>query len=533
MSVNVLNPHADVLKGSGALSANLTAAVGLQSVMKSNLGPRGTLKMLVGGAGQIKITKDGNVLLHEMQIQHPTASMIARASTAQDEITGDGTTSTVLIAAELIKQAAMYIDEGVHARQLVEGIQLAKVEVCEVLEKMKHSVDVTDRAILTSVAQTSLRTKLQRSMADQMTDVVVGAVECIHQADTAIDLFMVEILHMKHRLSTDTRLVRGMVMDHGCRHPDMPKKLSKCFILTINVSLEYEKSEVNSSFFYSNAEDRERLVIAERKFTDDKVIKILELKKKVCDGTDYSFVVLNQKGIDPASLDMMAKENIMALRRVKRRNMERLTLCCGGNAINCVDDLKPEDLGWAEEVHEELLGEDKFTFVEGVKNPKACTILIKGPTDHHIAQIKDAIRDGLRAVRNTIEDGCVIPGGGAFEIAANKHLEKYKASVTGKKKLGVEVFATALLVIPKALIKNSGFDQQDVLLEVMDAYEKTGRPTGVDVYAGTPLSPVAEGIWDNYRVKKQLLTLAPTLAEQLLLVDEIIKAGKQMGGNKN
>merc|ERR1712151_1485540 len=202
---------------------------------------------------------------------------------------------------------------------------------------------------------------------------------------------------MKHKLVTDTKLIRGMVLDHGSRHPDMPKRLENCYILTCNVSLEYERSEVNAGFFYSSAEQRDKLVESERKFTDEKVKKIIELKKKVCtEENKKSFVLINQKGIDPPSLEMLAHENIIALRRAKRRNMERLPLVVGGVAVNSVDDLDIDDLGYADLVYEQTLEDDKFTFVEGVKNPHSCTILCKGAHEHGIAQMKDALRDGLR-----------------------------------------------------------------------------------------------------------------------------------------
>merc|ERR1719375_1941282 len=213
---------------------------------------------------------------------------------------------------------------------------------------------------------------------------------------------------MRHKLVTETRLVRGLVLDHGARHPDMPKRLENCFILTCNVSLEYEKSEVNAGFFYNSAEQRDRLVESERRFTDEKVKKIIELKKKVCtEENGKTFVLINQKGIDPPSLEMLAKENIIALRRAKRRNMERLVLACGGNAVNSFDDLDIDDLGEAEHVYEHVIEDDKFTFVEGLKNPNSCTILLTGPNDHTIIQIKDAIKDGLRSVLNVIEDKSV------------------------------------------------------------------------------------------------------------------------------
>eukprot|EP00932_Pfiesteria_piscicida_P004214 SRR837773.14116.p2 GENE.SRR837773.14116~~SRR837773.14116.p2 ORF type:complete len:403 (-),score=201.38 SRR837773.14116:83-1117(-) len=338
---------------------------------------------------------------------------------------------------------------------------------------------------------------------------------------------MIEVMHMKNKLITDTRLIKGLVLDHGARHPDMPKRLENCYILTCNVSLEYEKSEVNAGFFYSSAEQRDRLVESERKFTDEKVKKIVELKKKVCtEENKKTFVVINQKGIDPPSLEMLAHEGIIALRRAKRRNMERLPLAVGGTAVNSVDDLDVDDLGYADVVYEQTLEDEKYTFIEGVKHPHSCTILIQGSTDHAIAQMKDAVRDGLRAVQNTIEDEALVPGAGAFEVAAHVRLEQFKKTVEGKPRLGVELFGKALLTVPKTLLENSGVDMQEKLIKVVAERESKGTPVGVSVATGDPIDPTVEGIWDNYIVKKQLLGLAPILAQQLLLVDEVIRAGK-------
>jgi len=251
------------------------------------------------------------------------------------------------------------------------------------------------------------------------------------------------------------------------------------------------------------------------------------LKRQVCDTPDKNFVVIKQKGIDPMSLDMFAKEGIIALRRAKRRNMERLTLSCGGEAINSVEDITPKVLGHAESVYEFVLGEEKYTFVEGVKNPQSCTILIRGPNKHTISQIQDAIRDGLRAVKNTIEDGSVVPGAGSFQIAASNYLQKYKAEVKGRQKIGVQVFADSLLIIPKTLASNSGFDPIDCIVTLQDEHAK-GHVVGLDLESGECLSPIEEGIWDNYSVLKQMLSSSTVIASQLLLVDEIMRAGKNM-----
>ncbi|KAJ7529795.1 hypothetical protein O6H91_15G066000 [Diphasiastrum complanatum] len=418
-----------------------------------------------------------------------------------------------------------------HPRVLVDGFDIAKVATLKFLESFKTPVAIgnsPDKEILKMVARTTLRTKVHEVLADQLTNIIVDAVLCIRKPEEALDLFMVEIMHMRHKFDIDSRLVEGLVLDHGARHPDMKKRAENCYILTCNVSLEYEKSEINAGFFYHDAEQREKMVAAERRQVDEKVKKIIALKKKICDGTDKNFVVINQKGIDPISLDLFAKEGIVALRRAKRRNMERLVLACGGQAIDSVEGLTPDILGWAGVVYEHVLGEEKYTFVENVKNPRSCTILIKGPDDHTIAQIKDAIRDGLRSVKNTIEDQAVVLGAGAFEVAARQHLiNNVKKTVQGRAQLGVEAFADALLVVPKTLAENSGLDTQDVLIALQSEHDN-GNIVGLNVNTGDPMDPQVEGIFDNYSVKRQIINSAPIIASQLLLVDEVIRAGRNM-----
>ncbi|KAL4818035.1 chaperonin Cpn60/TCP-1 family [Aspergillus spinulosporus] len=528
-ATQLLNPKAESRRRAEALKVNINAGEGLQDVLKSNLGPSGTLKMLVDGAGGIKLTKDGNVLLREMQIQNPTAVMIARAATAQDDITGDGTTSVVLLVGELLRQADRHISEGLHPRVITDGYEIAKNEALKFLDQFKIERAI-DRELLLSVARTSLSTKLNSALAEKLTPDIVDAVLAIHRAPEKPDLHMVEIMTMQHRTSSDTQLIRGLALDHGARHPDMPKRVENAFILTLNVSLEYEKSEINSGFYYSSAEQRDKLVESERKFVDAKLQKIVELKKQVC-GNDpkKGFVVINQKGIDPLSLDVLVKNGILALRRAKRRNMERLQLLCGGTAQNSVEDLSPEVLGWAGLVYEHQLGEEKYTFVEEVKDPKSVTILIKGPNAHTIAQVKDAVRDGLRSVYNTIVDGCVIPGAGAFQVACHAHLtsDSFRKSVKGKARWGVEAFADALLVIPKTLADNSGHDIQDSLA-LLQEEQADGNVVGLDLTTGEPMDPVQEGVFDSFRVLRNCIASSTGIASNLLLCDELLKA-RQMG----
>lgn len=537
--IHDVNPNAEIVSKAAARQVNVAAATGLQNVLKTNLGPRGTLKMLVGGAGQIKLTKDGNVLLHEMQIQHPTAAMIARTATAQDVVTGDGTTTTVLLCGELLKQAERYTSEGLHPRIITDGYDIARDAALKFLDEFKvptlnDSGKKYDREQLTCIASTSLKTKLDHELADGITEAIVDAMICVVPDDrdeTPVDLNMIEVMTMERKMGTDSRFVNGLVLDHGGRHPDMPKTLERCHIMTCNVTFEYEKTEVQSGFFYSNAEEREKLVESERKWLDERCKAVIDFKRSVCKEGE-NFVMVNQKGIDALCLDIFAKEGILCLRRAKRRNMERMTSACGGSPIHSIEDMDESQLGYAGKVSEVTIDEDKFTFVEECKTPKSCTLLLQGPNKHTIDQIKDAVRDGLRAVKNALEDKAVVPGAGAYELAVSMHLRDVVAKATrGRAKIGVQAFADAMLVVPKTLAENSGFDVQDTILKLTDEREDTGFAVGLDCESGEPMIPADEGIWDNVRVKRQCLYLSTVLANQLLLVDEVMKAGKQMGRN--
>lgn len=330
---------------------------------------------------------------------------------------------------------------------------------------------------------------------------------------------------MKHRLAAETSLIRGLVLDHGGRHPDMPHDVRNCYILIANVSLEYDKSEVNSSFSFATPEQRDNLVKSERRVTDDRVAKIIALKKKVCKEGEH-FVIINQKGIDPLSLDQFAKEGILGLRRAKKRNMERLALACGGVSVNTADELTPEVLGWAGHVYEQTLGEDKFTFVEDLKHPQSCTILVKGSTDYVLFQIKDALHDGLRAAKNVYDDQAVLPGAGALEVAVNLALQEEVKRVDGRETAGVQAFSEALLVIPKLLAKNSGFDALESVVKLQQAQRNDKVIVGLDIMTGELTDPLQSGVFDNVCVKQQIFTSASVIANQLLLVDDVLAAGR-------
>jgi len=510
----------------GALAINTAAATGLASVMRSNIGPTGTMKMLVDGAGDITITKDGSALLSSMQIQHPTAQLISRAAAAQDDTVGDGTSSCIVFIGELLKQAERYLSEGVHPRLVADGFDIAKELAVEYLERVKNEQESVTRELLTSVARTTLQTKVSEEMCTKLTDIVVDAILTIQQEGIPIDTHMVEMQALKHRLGIDTKLIRGLVLDHGPRHPDMPTRVENAYIFTCSLEMEYEKTEVNSAWYYKNAEEREGQVKAERQSVNRIVDAIIALKKQVCDGTDKKFVVINLMGMDPLTLDMFAREGIMGLRRAKRRNMERLNLICGATCVSSWQDLQPDCLGEAGLVYETQLGDEKYTFVEEVKNPHSCTILIRGPNNYTIGMTNAAIRDGLRTVKNTIESKTIVPGAGFFEAGCSQYLMDNLDKAEGRAKLGVRAFADALLVVPKVIAENSGYDVQDSMIKLQEAIRlNPDVPAGFDIHSGEVLNPHDAGILDTYISKRFMISSAPIIANQLLLVDEILKAG--------
>ena len=349
----------------------------------------------------------------------------------------------------------------------------------------------------------------------QMAAAVVDALQTIYVPDAPLDLNRVEILTLPRNTALDSRLVKGLVMDHGNRHPDMPTLLKKVKIMTCNVSLEYEQTETQASFVYQTAEEREKLVESERKWLDERCRRIVDFKRSVCKDGE-TFCIVNQKGVDPLSLDIFAKEGILCLRRAKRRNMERLVLATGGQVILSLEDLEPTMLGDAGQVRVVTFGDDQKSQ--------------HGPNSLTVHQIKDAVRDGLRSVKNAIEDKALVAGAGAMELACHRHLmENVVPNTKGRSKIGIQAFAQALLVIPKTLAANSGFDVQETLLKLQEEASGVELPVGLSCSTGEAILPDEEGIWDNVRVKRQSLHLCTILANQLLLVDEVMRAGKQMG----
>ena len=407
-----------------SLNVSINAAKGLQEIMKSNLGIHGTLKMLVSSSGELKITKDGFVLLREMQIQNPVASLIAKSISVQNYKLGDGTTSMVIILGEIFREIEKYVEKGVHPQILCQGIDLGKRELEKWLptQIIKLKVDKTNLFLL---AKSVLSTKLKNKLACKLANIVTDAILTIYREGEEIDLEMIEIMSLESQIEFESRFIKGIVLDHGSRHIGMPTILNDTFILLCNISLEYEKTEFDSEFTFSSIDKQEKLSFREREYVDKKVKKIIQLKRSICKNTKKNFLIINQKGIDMVSLDIFSKEGILAIRRAKRKNMERISLMCSAIPINSVDDIKADVLGYAGIVYEQIVGEEKYTFIENVSNPFSGTILIKGRNFFLKQQIKDAVKSSLATLKSFISDKCVLIGGGQIELASYNHLISY------------------------------------------------------------------------------------------------------------
>nr|UXY87507.1 T-complex protein 1, zeta SU [Cryptomonas sp.] len=497
-----------------SLHVSINATKGLQEIMKSNFGINGTLKMLVSGSGDLRITKDGFVLLREMQIQNPIASLIARTISTQNYKIGDGTTSIIVVLGELFRNVEKYIEKGIHPQILYQGIDLGRRELEKWLPSQALNVKL-DKSTLVRLAKSVLSTKLKISLASKLAAIVSDAILTIHREGEEIDIEMIETISIDSQIEFESRFVKGIVLDHGSRHTGMPNLLNDSFILLCNISLEYEKTEIDSELLFNSSDIQEKLSFKERDHIDRKVKKIIQLKRSVCKDRKKGFLVINQKGIDFASLDLLSKEGILGIRRAKRKNMERISLMCNAIPINSVDDIKAEVLGYAGLVYEQSIGEEKYTFIENVTNPFSGTILIKGRNSFLTQQIKDAVKSSLMTLKFLIQDKCVLVGGGQVEIAACSHLLSYSEQIKGRKKFGVIAFAKGLLSIPKILSENSG---EDPYLYYKNLEKKIFKNKTFDSLSQLKCSEIL----DCFSVKKQIFNCISTVVSNILLIDEII-----------
>ena len=511
-------------KGKSALGNNIAAARAVADAVKSTLGPKGMDKMLVDSLGDVTITNDGVTILKEIEIEHPTAKMLVEVAKTQDDEVGDGTTSAVVLAGELLKEAESLVEQDVHPTIIVNGYRIAANEAIKRLNALAFPVKRDDKATLRSMARTAMSGRSVGADADFLAGIAVDAVQAVveevaNEVRADVDNILVQ---KKHGATLkDTALIDGIVLDKERVHPRMPKFVRGAKIALINRALEVKKTEVNEEIRIRDPAKLQQFLNEEEKSLKTMVDKIK---------ASGANVVLCQKGIDDVAQHFLAKEGIYAVRRVKESDMKKLAKATGARPVTNLDDLTPKELGHADLVEERKVGTDDMTYVTGCKNARAVTVLIRGGTEHVVDEVERILHDALRVVSAAIEDGKGITGGGSAEIELSLALKDFAATVGGREQLAIEAFADALEVIPRTLGENAGLDPIDVLIKLRSEHgKKGGKSMGVNVNTGEPLDMLKANVIEPLRVKTQEIQSASEVAGMILRIDDIIASKKSPG----
>ena len=504
--------------GRDAQRLNILAARVIAETVRTTLGPKGMDKMLVDSLGDIVITNDGATILDEMDIQHPAAKMMVEIAKTQDKEAGDGTTTAVVIAGELLAKAEELLDQNVHPSIVIKGYTLAAEKAQEIIDSIAIAVEPDNEETLTKIASTSITGKNAESHKDLLAKLAVEAVKQV--AEKVNGTYVVDIDNIKLEKKEggsvrDTQLIRGVVIDKERVHPRMPRKVENAKIALINDALEVKKTETDAKINITAPDQLYAFLEQEEKMLQEMVEQV------AATGANVLFC---QKGIDDLAQHYLAKHGILAVRRVKKSDMEKLAKATGAKVVTNVKDLTSEDLGYAEVVEERKVAGENMIFVEGCKNPKAVTILIRGGTEHVVDEVERALEDAIKVSKDVMEDSAILPGGGATELDLSIRLDEFAKKVGGKEQLAVEAFAEALKVIPKTLAENAGLDTIDVLVKAISEHKNKGKAIGVDVFAGEPADMLERGVIEPARVKRQAIKSASEVAIMILRIDDVIAA---------
>ncbi len=519
--VMILKEGTGRTRGRNAQRNNIMAARVIGEILRSTLGPRGMDKMLVDSLGDVTVTNDGATILKEIDVEHPAAKMMVEAAKTQDSIVGDGTTTVVVLASELIKKAEELIDQNIHPTVVVGGYRKAAEYALQELKKIAVDVDIKDTKTLGKVATTAIRSKSAATAKDLIVDIAIKAVGMIaEQRDGrwVADVDQIQITKKPGGSIFDTKLVQGIIVDKEVVHAGMPKRVEKAKIALIDAPLEIEKTEIS-------AEIRIRDPTQMKAFLDEETRMLKEMVDKIA--ATGANVVFCQKGIDDIAQHFLARAKILAVRRVKKSDMEKLARATGGRIVTNLDDLKEAELGYAQLVEERKIGEDKMVFVEGCKNPKSVGILIRGGLERFVDEAERAVHDALSVVADVYEYNKIVAGGGAVETELAKRLREYARKVGGREQLAIEAFAEALESIPRTLAENAGLDPIDILVDMRAKHDKPeGLWIGVDVFEGKTRDMMKLNVIEPAKVKEQAIKSAVEAASMVLRIDDVIAAAK-------
>jgi len=518
--------------GREALRNNITAARALAEILKTSLGPRGLDKMLVDSFGDITVTNDGATIVKEMEVQHPAAKLLVETAKAVDAEVGDGTTTAVVLAGELVGKAEDLLDQNIHPTIIIEGFKKAANKAIEILDEIAVKLDIGDiekpeerektKKELYKIAYSALASKYLATpdIMDKLINIAIDAVLKVAEkrpdGTYRVRLDNIKIEKKKGASLAETKLIDGIVLDKEVVHPGMPRRVEKAKIALIDAPLEIEKPDITAKINITSPEQI-------KMFLDEETRLLKEMVDKIA--STGANVVICQKGIDDVAQHFLAKKGILAVRRVKRSDMEKLERATGGRIVTSIRDLTEKDLGYAELVEERRVGNDKMVFIEGCKNPKAVTILIRGASDMLVDDAERSFNDALHALRNVLRDPKIVPGGGAVEVELALRLRKFAETVGGKEQLAIQAFADALEEIVSVLAQTAGLDPLNTLMELRKLHSEGKIAAGIDVLNGKVSEDmVSINVIDPVLVKKQVIRAATEAAAAILKVDDVIAA---------
>ncbi len=506
--------------GRDAQKSNIMAAKAVANAVRTTLGPKGMDKMLVDTMGDVVITNDGVTILKQMDIEHPAAKMMVEIAKTQDDEVGDGTTTAVVLAGELLERAGDLLEEEIHPTVIAAGYRDAADKAVKLLGEMAISVGLEEEALLKRIAITSMSGKGSGVARDALADLALEAIKSIVDDDGTADVDNITVEKKVGGRIDDSELVQGMVIDKERLSSSMPKKVRDTKIALLNAAIEIEKTEFGSEIEIKSPDQLAAFLDQEEMMLKKMVDSIVSAGANV---------VFCQKGIDDLAQHFLAKAGVYATRRVKKSDMEKLVRATGGRIVTSIHDIVTEDLGKAGLVEERKIAGDDMTFVLECENPKSVSIILRGGTTHVVDELDRAMEDGLRVLGVTLEDRHLVPGGGAPEIELALRLREYAATVGGREQLAIEAFAEAMEVVPKTLAENAGFDQIDAIVAMRSEHEKGTKSAGLDMETGGPADMLEGGIVEPVKVKIQAIKSAAEAAVMIIRIDDVI-ASKSGGG---
>ena len=517
----ILPEGTERLLGRDAQRMNIMAGKALAETIRTTLGPKGMDKMLVDGLGDIVVTNDGVTILKEMDIEHPAAKMLVEVAKTQEDEVGDGTTTAVIIAGELLKKAEDLLEMEIHPTIISAGYRKAAAKAQEILEGI--SMSASDTETLQSIAMTAMTGKGTEKARKPLADLIVKAVEMVEE-DGVVDKDHININRIQGATVEESQIVNGVVIDKGRLDPSMPKKVEDARIALLKFPIEVKSLETDAKIKLTDPSQMAAFIEQEEKMIRDMVDKVID------SGANVLFC---QKGIDDLAQHYLARAGILAVKRVRKSDIERLEKATGARVATNLDDLNAEDLGIAGQVYEKKIFDEILLFVEDCIDPKAVSIILRGSTKHVAEEVERAVDDAIGVVAATLEDGQVVAGGGAPEIAIAKGLKEYADTISGREQLAIGAFASALEVVPKTLAENAGLDSIDALVDLRAAHEKSPY-MGLNVFTGDVTDMKEAGVIEPKRVKKQAIQSAAEAAEMILRIDDVIastrSSGPDMGG---